>query len=54
MNIFSSYCLIEGYQRLSVHVNDCEEMMKVQLIVRLYANCIIVCLKYAVDCQNMQ
>ena len=32
-------------------INDC---MKVQLIVRLYANCIIVCLKYAVDCQSMQ
>ena len=28
--------------------------MKVQLIVRHYANCIIVCLKYAVDCQSMQ
>ena len=27
--------------------------MKVQLIVRLYANCIIVCL-YAIDCHTMQ
>ena len=26
--------------------------MKVQLIVRLYANCIIVCLKYAVVCSK--
>ena len=38
---------------LSVHVNDwpfrINDCMKVQLIVRLYANCIIVCLKYAVD-----
>ena len=28
--------------------------MKVQLIVRLYANCIIVCLYYAIDCHTMQ
>ena len=44
---FSSYCLSEKYQRLSVHVNgwpfQINDCFKVQLIVRLRANCIIVC-----------
>lgn len=46
MNIFSFYCLFEKHQCLSVHVNDwpflINDCMKVQLIVRLCANCIFV------------